>query len=446
MRRTRWVVAVLVALAAPEVAPRAQAETVEERLERLEERIEEQDRIITEQQRRLDKRATETSAAPAAPAASPDTMRVYWKEGVRFETADKAFQAHVGGRVQTDFAAFSESDGFKDAFGDVEDGAEIRRARLMVEGLAYERIEFRLEYDFATGDAEAKDVYVGLVDMPYVGGIRVGHVKEPFSFDELTSSRFLTFLERALPNALAPSRNLGVLLHNAVLDERLTWAAGAFRNSDAFGEDQDDGGWAATGRLTGLPWYDDGGALVHLGVAASYRDPQGNMQRFRARPEAHLAPDVVDTGDVLTDELTRLGGELAAVVGPAWLQSEYIAALAQGSGPDRNVSGYYVQAGFFLTGERRPYKKESAVFDRVRPRRSVLVGGNPGPGAWEVAARWSSLDLNSGPIRGGQANDLTAGVNWYLNPLTRVSANYVYSERLDVGSINAVMMRVWFDF
>jgi phosphate-selective porin OprO/OprP len=432
---------------------RVGAETIEQRLERLEQRLEQQDRIIREQQRQLDERATAPAAtAPAASAqaaapASPDTLRAYWKDGVRFESPNKEFQAHVGGRLQTDFAQFSESDGFKNRLGTAPNGSEIRRARLMVEGLVYDRVEFRLEYDFATGQAEPKDVYLGLIDLPYVGGLRVGHFKEPFSFDELTSSRFITFMERALPNALAPSRNMGAMLHNAVLDERMTWAIGGFRSSDAFGEDQDDGGWAATGRVTGLPWFEnEGRSLVHLGAAASYRDPQGNAEQFRSRPEAHLAPYVIDTGDFEADEITRLGGEFAAVHGPAWLQAEYLAALANGNGPNRDMAGYYIQAGWFLTGEHRPYKRESGVFDRVRPRHSFLVGDQSGAGAWELAARWSSLDLNSGPIRGGQANDVTAGVNWYLNPLTRVSANYVYSDRLSVGTINAFMMRFWFDF
>jgi phosphate-selective porin OprO/OprP len=432
------------------------AETIEQRLERLERRIEAQDKIIKDQQRRLDERAAPSAPAPApaaaaapapAPAApSPDTIRAYWKDGLRFETADKKFQTHIGGRIQTDFSNFTESRDMKQEFGSFQNGSELRRARMQIDGLVYGRVEYMIEYDFATGDAEPKDVYVGLVDVPYAGTLRVGHFKEPFSLEEVTSDNYTTFMERALPNAFAPSRNMGVMAFDAVLDERMTWALGAFRSSsDAFAEDQEDGGWATTGRITGLPlWHEDGRSLVHLGASASYRDPQGEAERFRSRPEAHQAPYIVDTDNFMADDIARFGGELAAVHGPVWFQGEFIDALANGEDPQRNFYGYYVQAGWFLTGEHRPYKRETGVIDRVRPRHSFLVDG--GPGAWELAARWSSIDLDSGAVRGGQAHDVTVGVNWYLNPMTRVSGNYVFSDRIGVGEMNAFLMRFWLYF
>jgi len=438
------------------------AETIEQRLERLERKVEQQDRIIKDQQRQLDERksaapaAAAPSTAPASAAApvaaappppAPDTMRAYWKDGLRFETADKNFQAHVGGRMQADWAFFTEDSGLANAVGRFEDGAEFRRARLLIEGLVYKQVEFRAEYDFAGGESTFKDVYTGLVDLPYVGGIRVGHFKEPFSLEELGSDNFIPFMERSLPNALSPSRNMGFMAHNTVLDDRLTWALGAFRDTDDFAVSQGDGGWGGTGRLAGQPWWaDEGRSLVHLGVAASWRDPGENEARFRSRPEAHLAPFVVDTGTFDANGLSRIGGELAAAHGPVWIQSEYMAAATNGPGPGRDVNGYYVQAGYFLTGENRPYRQEGAVFDRVRPRRPFLYGDNRGYGAWELAGRWSSLDLNSGAIRGGSVRDITAGVNWYLNPLTRISANYVFSDQLQLGDSQAFMMRFWFDF
>jgi phosphate-selective porin OprO/OprP len=317
---------------------------------------------------------------------------------------------------------------------------------MQIDGLIYGRIEYQIEYDFATGEAEPKDVYIGLNDVPYAGKMRVGHFKEPFSLEEVTSDNYTTFMERALPNALVPARNMGVMTTNAPFDERMTWAVGAFRSaSDDFGTEQEDGGWAGTGRITGLPlWLDDGRSLVHLGASVSYRDPQGEATRFRARPEAHQAPYVVDTGDFDADNVARFGGELAAVHGPAWFQGEFIDALTGGEGPQRNLYGYYVQAGWFLTGEHRPYKREFGIVDRVRPRHSFLV--DDGFGAWELAARWSSLDLDSGAVRGGEVHDVTVGVNWYLNPMTRVSGNYVWSDRIGVGEMNAWLMRFWLYF
>jgi phosphate-selective porin OprO/OprP len=301
-----------------------------------------------------------------------------------------------------------------------------------------------LEYDFATGNAEAKDVYLGLIDIPYAGTLRVGHFKEPFSLEEVTSDNYITFMERALPNAFAPMRNLGVMVFNDPLEQRMTWALGAFRgNTDNFGNEVADGGWAATGRVTGLPlWLNDGQSLIHLGAAMSYRDPQGESERFQSRPEAHQAPVIVDTDNFGADTTARFGGELVAQHGPLWFQGEYLDALT--NGPQHNLYGYYVQAGWFLTGENRPYRRENGTIDRVRPRHSFLQDG--GLGAWELAARFSSIDLDSGDVRGGQAHDFTFGINWYLNPMTRVTGNYVFSDRIGVGQMNAWLMRFWLYF
>jgi len=446
------------------VPPQAHAETLEQRFERLEKRIEEQDRIIEKQQKEIDQLRAAPAPAPAAaapapapgtpgappaavaatPPPSPDTMRAYFKDGLRFETADKKFQTHVGGRIQIDDSNFAETGAMKNEFGSFDNGAELRRARIQIDGLIYGRVDYMIEYDFATGDAEAKDVYLGLIDVPYAGQLRVGHFKEPFSLEEVTSDNYITFMERALPNAFAPSRNMGFMAFNDPLEQRMTWALGAFRSSsDNFGEDKEDGGWAVTGRMTGLPlWRNNGESLIHLGAALSYRDPQGDGARFQSRPEAHQAPIIVDTGTIPTDNLARFGGELVGQHGPLWFQGEFIDALTEG--PGHNLYGYYLQAGWFITGENRPYKRDNGTIDRVRPRHSFLQDG--GLGAWEVAARFSSIDLDSRDVRGGQAHDFTFGINWYLNPMTRVTGNYVFSDRIGVGEMNAWLMRFWLYF
>jgi phosphate-selective porin len=75
-----------------------------------------------------------------------------------------------------------------------------------------------------------------------------------------------------------------------VLDERMTWAGGVFRDSDDFGNSSGDGGYNFTGRLTGLPWRQDETHLVHLGAAYSWRNPNDGAVRFRSRPEIHDGP------------------------------------------------------------------------------------------------------------------------------------------------------------
>jgi phosphate-selective porin OprO/OprP len=117
------------------------------------------------------------------------------------------------------------------------------------------------------------------------------------------------------------------------------------------------------------------------------------------------------------------------------------------------MQGCYGQVSYFLTGEHRPFKKSNAVFDRVIPRSNFVPSGKgrvaEGPGACEVAARLSHLDLNDGSIAGGKITDLTIGTTWYMNPFLHVTTNYVHA-LLDrnSGKSNADIfgVRVNFDF
>jgi phosphate-selective porin OprO/OprP len=56
-----------------------------------------------------------------------------------------------------------------------------------------------------------------------------------------------------------------------------------------------------------------------------------------------------------------------------------------------------------------------------------------GTGAWEVAYRYSYVDLNDTGINGGQMNQHTIGLNWYLNDNTRLQFNYLNIQRNVAG-------------
>ena len=377
--------------------------------------------------------------------ADPTDFRVYWKEGLNLATLDGDFKLKIGGRLQTDWLFSSEDDAIKLDVGEQEDGVEFRRARIFFSGLIYDNVEYKLQLDFEGGDADFKDAYLGLVDFP-LGKLRIGHFKEPFSLDELTSSKYITFLERALPNVFAPGRNMGFMLHNTCPEERMTTAIGVFRDTDDYGEDVDDGGYNITGRLTALPIYENKGAqLLHLGAAYSYRNPDDSIQ-YRQRPEAHLTDRFVDTGSFASDQVDLVGLEAAWVNGPLSLQGEYMMADADrlGGGSDVEFDGYYIQASYFLTGEHRKYKTTEGAFSRIKPRENYSAAG--GPGAWEVKARYSGLDLSDKDINGGELDNISAGLNWYLNPNTKIMWDYVHADKDDIGEADMLMMRVQFDF
>ena len=261
----------------------------------------------------------------------------------------------------------------------------------------------------------------------------------------MTSSKYITFLERALPNVFAPSRNTGIMLHNVSLNERMTTAIGLFRDTDDYGDNVDDGGYNVTGRITALPIYKDKGAsLLHIGAGYSYRNPDDSVQ-YLQRPEAHLADYFINTGSFACDQVNLMGLETAYVNGPLSLQGEYIVADADRiGGADVDFDGYYIQASYFLTGEHRRYKTSEAAFSRIKPKKNYSYSG--GPGAWEIKARYSELDLNDDNITGGELNNITAGLNWYLNPNTKIMWDYVHADKDRIGQADIFMIRFQFDF
>jgi phosphate-selective porin OprO/OprP len=355
-------------------------------------------------------------------------------------------------QLQSDFAWFDQTEANRQAVGNIPDGAFFRRARMGVMGDLYKNIEYRIEFDFA-GEARPQflDLWIAMTNLPLQQNIIVGHFFEPFSLERYTPNRFITFNERALVDSLSPARNMGAMLYGHTENERITWAVGAFRTrSDDYGDHvSNQGGWAITAHSTILPWYLESDEytlyMLHLGASYSYRAGDDDPLRFRSRPSIRMnqqgvggVPNFVDTGDILNSENYRLYGlEAAWVHGPFSVQGEWIAASVP-LGPESPpfFHGAYIYASWFLTGESRSYSRTNilgrfreGIFQRVIPRSNVWdrrSEGINGPGAWEVAARWSYLNLNSAGIQGGYLEDWTLGVNWYLNPYTRISANYVH--------------------
>lgn len=383
----------------------------------------------------------------AATAAADKDLRVSWADKVVIASEDGTIQFEIGGRIHNDWAFMGSNLAVQDAFGNLEDGVEFRRARVLIGGELYRHTEFRIQYDFATGEAEARDVYLGFKEIPVLGGIRVGQFKEPFSLEELISSNDIPFIERSLMHAFAPSRQTGIMLYNSGAGDALNWAGGVFRETDDAGTGTGDNNYSLTGRISGSPWYaDEGRRLLHLGFATSYRSLDDQIVRFSTRPEAHLAPTFLDTGLIGADSYQLQGLEGAVQVDSFSLQSELSrASVDRLTGSDASFHGFYLEGSFVLTGEHRSYRRSSGVFGTVRPRNNFM-NGSGGLGAWETKIRFSRLDLDDQEIAGGILEDITLGLNWYLNPNVRIMWNYVHADLESVGDADIFQMRFQVNF
>ncbi len=379
----------------------------------------------------------------AAGGGGPLDFRVYWKNGIRMDSADKSVKLKIGGRLMYDMAMFC------DGSQDPSDGAEVRRARIYFSGTLGKHCGFKLQFDFAGGDATLKDAYVQFKKVLGLDSITVGHFNQPFTFEEPSSSKYLTFMERALPiEAFSHGRDYGIKLAKTLADKKLLIELGVFGKAGDYGDwshENDNYNYAV--RLVGVPFYaDKGKKLLHLGASWTCEVNNGDA-RFRSRPEAHLSGRLVDTGSFAAEHTMRWGLEVLAIYNSLSFQAEYIGvSVDTPSGQTANFCGFYAYASWFITSEHRRYKLGAGTTSRVKVLNPFCNG--KGTGAWEIAARYSSVDLNDADagISGGRLSDITVGVNWYLNDNMRIMLNYVCASEDDTENTHILQWRAQVDF
>ena len=353
-----------------------------------------------------------------------------------------------GGVFQVDAGWFNQSTASQVTMGDVQDAAGIRRARLTGFGSVAENVDFRMQFDFGfPGRPTFTDNFLDFTKIPLLGTVRAGIFKQPMGLEELTSFRFLTFLERAPNFLLQPFRRVGIGFFNASEDKRATWFVTTYRSgNDQFANDlSDSGGYAGMGRFTFLPFINDfEDHFLHIGGSFGYSGANnGNIQYGLfggnapewglfvgtvGTPEfANSTPSFVNTGRIPAFDALLSNTELAYVLGPLSLQGELTTSqVNRVNNPTAFFFAYYAQASFFLTGEHRPYNRNLGYFDRVMPNTTSGSGKALG-GAWEVALRLSHITLSDAGVNGGDLTDGTFGVNWYANPYTIMKFNFIHS-------------------
>ncbi len=387
--------------------------------------------------------------AAVAQAVEPVTggAKVSFKHGPKIESADGNYSFQPLGRVQVDVTHFD------DDASDQPSNTNLRRARLGAKGTLGEDLAYKVEFGFSEDNADIEDAYLSYSGLD-IADIVLGHHKPSFAFDENSSANYIMFTERAAPsNAFSQSQRIGV----NVLGGGNHWmaAGGLFGESAGNGNPDDDEGFSldfnASTNVLGLV-HPETTNVLHLGAGYSHRRPTGTID-FDARPTGD-SPNIIDTGDISgVDSVDVFGAELAGVFGPFSFQSEYfLADVDRGSAVNAEFDGYYAQAGWFITGESRPYKGKSGKFSRVKPINPFSLK-NGGAGAWEVLARYEHVDLNDADagILGGELENTTIGVNWHLDNHTRLLFNYILVDTDDNAVVadddpSILNMRFQWDF
>lgn len=467
--------------------------------------------------------AAGTGLPPGATIVSNDKspLNVCWNNGLWYESANKEFSLHLGGRMEWDAGTYEAprstvaelralnnsptSPGNANGWQNFQDNMDFRRARLRVDGTIYENIDFICEFEFAGSFAVVRPNRTGaggtlntgvanstiansanlidavtptwvectLKDIPILGNVMAGQFLVPFSFDLGTSDEYTQFIERSAAfDVFVPQSGTGNFAQGV---EAFDWneaETATWRNSLTTNTENDpfngialaNDAFSWIGRATWLPYYDEasgGRYLVHVGVDAQAQGLERDVINFHDRGDVHepyaITPSYVNQNVVGTYS-EMICPEFVAVWGPWCLESEYYAMEVNGSNISGTAKGNfghffdggYLQASYFLTGENMTYVRRAAAFTRVTPYENFvnLPGERThcGLGAWQVAARYSWVDLNDQGVHGGHLDESTLGLNWYLNPNMHYAFNYCYTRVVGLGAGGATESANGFGF
>ncbi|GAA4343999.1 OprO/OprP family phosphate-selective porin [Kangiella taiwanensis] len=369
--------------------------------------------------------AVAVAAVISTPAFAESEVKAKAGGGAKFKTDDVSIK--VGGRLMYDIDWFDD-EAFTGNTGSGSD-SELRRARIYVSG-EFGNWEAKVQGDFKDdGDTALSDAYIqynGWDDLELV----LGKHKEPFGLEEQTSSKDITAIERTMiTNALAPGKNYGASLGS--FSDEFTWMVGLYDHGD-------EGGNIATGvtgRMTFAPVVTKN-QVLHFGAGFRQSRLAGNEYGDAdQRLEIHTADEKVGSSSIVGESITAYNFEVAYAAGPFHAQAEFFDAEVDGGfNADTDISGYYAQFGYVLTGESRPYSK--GKFKRVSPK-----GEN---GAWEMFGRFSQYEPGS-----DEADAVTLGLNYYASKAVRVGVNYVMGDMTEGGvnkDGNAIAVRFQYVF
>jgi phosphate-selective porin OprO/OprP len=355
-------------------------------------------------------------------------------------SSDGAFSLALRATVQFDAGYFSQ--GRNPPGVDLNSGTNFRRAQIGFVGTAWRDWAYNFTYDFGGSGTENRG-YLYRAYIEYDGlapvGFRVGAFSAYDSVEDATGGANLALMER--PTAVTVARSIGagsgregaeVFAQGERYLVSLALTGGKTTDAATFDEQQALVGrvaWLAVD-LSDVKWLlnVDSTHVFKLADTAAGPAPSGAIA-LSAGPELSIdASRTVDTGLLDARHVTEFGMETAVELGRLFGQGGWFHYdIARRSAvPNSGFHGWYAMATWSLSGESRPYDPTSASFHGLIP--SAPLGKN-GFGAWEVAARYSNMNLDfrpgsTGGVAGGVQNIWSIGLNWYPNPTVRFLLDY----------------------
>ena len=436
MQRKTLALAVTMALAATSFQASAQ-DARDQELAALKQQLVELAAKVQELEDRSDAQSdVNIDTATQLDTLANNSTKVETKGGLKITSADKKFEASLGGRIHFDAYSFDRD------VAATTDTTEFRRARLTLAGKAY-GWEYKMEQDFAAGTNldGIRDLYIA---RNMLGGkVTIGHFKPYRSMEELTSSNEILMMER--PSTSATGLYNGRQFQQGVgymrSGSNYSMGVSAFNMRSAPTARTE--GVGISGRATWAP-INDGTTTLHLGASLSHENLNKGTPNVtavsnyagRRGPSLAIATATAATG-TNNSQIDTYGLEAAFASGPFFVQSEYArASFGQSTGGSQDVDAFYVQGSFMLNGGVKAYKGASGVFG------SPKVADK---GLWELTARWDTIENND--LANTKTTSTILGMNYYINPNMRVMLNWIQGENDKTGDEpSQIALRTQFAF
>lgn len=405
-----------------------------------------------------------------------------WKGAAQLLDKSAGWSFKVRGRFQYDVAylrtpsQLTESRATAATNGEYGLRSSFRRLRFGVEGSFPGGFGYSAEADFANGGVDFGDVVLTYQADKSPWRTIIGNQETLQSLEQISSSRFISFVERAQFNeAWSNARRLGIV--ESYRNNNTLVQVGIFNEAipgtQGVPTDGANDGWEIAARANYNPKIESG--QLHFGANFQYRNfREANLNvQYRTRPFSSRPINVryADTGNIAATSDILVGGEAAGIFGPLHLVSEVSWALpevikpgdvltsTQATGGTRLTSNptffsVYGEAGYFFTGESRGYNPTTARWDRTKVLNPFDKGG---PGAWQVVGRIDYIDLSddTGPaltpatglaagtcvtatagarcvVNGARQFGYLLGLNWYPTDYIRFLMDFHY---IDVKNI-----------
>jgi phosphate-selective porin OprO/OprP len=463
-------------------ALRQQLRLMEQKLDKLQRQTAANTTAAANANAKADAKVSVANAAYAAkgPVAPPDAVVKMPNNRPTICTADGQNCVAITGRMHFDGGGYDYHPNTAATIPQrLDNGVNARRARIGVIGKFMNDWNFGLIYDFGgTSDGFASTASVGGAAVGFLPGgalsglenaylsytglkpfggnlaIEGGVMDVPYTLDEATSSNDILFMERSSAQVIAVNMAAGDF--RSTLGTRWyndTFWAGAYVTGPTTGAihsassinppgttEQYGVAARAAGQIVSGKDYS-----LHLGADAQFLiQPPHNLiantqtLTFSDRPELRIDPTtLISTGAMAGVSGAQIySAEAAGTYGPLIVQGEYfwynVDRTAFAPLSSVNFNGGYVHAGFVLTGETHKYNPGSASYGGVVPNNPFSLAGG-GWGAWEIAARASTIDLNdqlatANGVAGGRQTVYTAALNWYVNRNVRFMFNYLHGD------------------